>query len=136
MASIKISLVCPDALTFYGEADQADLPGIEGDMGVLAGHAPIVTMLRPGVVSVFVNGHHERFVVMGGTAEFSNSELTILADAAEPIAEFDVAALKAEIEERERSLPVVSVGQELDQALALLDHYKSLHQNLTVTTAM
>ncbi len=136
MASIKISLVCPDALTFYGEADQVDLPGLEGDMGVLAGHAPIVTVLRPGLVSVFVNGHSEKFVVMGGIAEFSNAELTILADAAKPIAEFDVVALKAEIEERERSLPVMSIGQELDQALASLDHYKSLHQYLTVTTAM
>ncbi|WJR74905.1 F0F1 ATP synthase subunit epsilon [Bradyrhizobium sp. NP1] len=135
MPSFQVSLVRPDALVFSGQADQVDLPGAEGDMGVLAGHAPIVTMLRPGIVKVFASSRDEEFVVMGGVAEFARSDLTILTEAAAAIGEFDVAGLKAQIEERERNLPTVPIGQELDREIAMLDHYRSLHRYLTVTTA-
>ena len=89
MATFETSLVSPEALVFYGEVEQVDLPGTEGDLGVLAGHAPIVTALRPGIVRLIANGTNEEFVVLGGIAEFSQSILSILADTATPIAEFD-----------------------------------------------
>jgi hypothetical protein len=50
IATVQLSLVSPEKLLFAGEVDQVDLPGVEGDFGVLAGHAPIVAMLRPGIV--------------------------------------------------------------------------------------
>ena len=80
MPSIDVSLVCPEALVFLGEANQVDLPGTDGDFGVLPGHAPIVSMLRPGIVRVFANGGEEQFVILGGVAEFSQSTLTVLAE--------------------------------------------------------
>ena len=49
MPSFQLSLVSPEKLLFAGQVDQVDLPGVEGDFGVLAGHAPIVAMLRPGI---------------------------------------------------------------------------------------
>jgi len=94
MLSFQVSLVRPDALIFSGEADQVDLPGAEGEMGVLAGHAPIVTILRPGIVKVIANDQDEKFVVMGGVAEFSKEELMILADSAARIEDFDVAGAR------------------------------------------
>ncbi|WP_024515226.1 F0F1 ATP synthase subunit epsilon [Bradyrhizobium sp. Tv2a-2] len=136
MPRFLLSLVRPDALVFVGEVEQVDLPGAEGDMGVLAGHAPIVTILRPGIVRVISDGQDEKFVVMGGVAEYSNEELTVLANAADRIEEFDVAGLKADIDERERNLPTMEIGQELDREIELIDHYKTLHQSLTVTTAL
>ena len=98
MATFETSLVSPEALVFYGEVEQVDLPGTEGDLGVLAGHAPIVTALRPGIVRLIASGTNEEFVVLGGIAEFSQSILSILADTATPIAEFDAVDLKARIE--------------------------------------
>ena len=95
MATFETSLVSPEALVFYGVVEQVDLPGTEGDLGVLAGHAPIVTALRPGIVRLIANGTNEEFVVLGGIAEFSQSILSILADTATPIAEFDALDLKA-----------------------------------------
>ena len=77
-----MSLVSPESLLFSGQVDQVDLPGIEGDLGVLAGHAPIVVMLRPGIVTAVAGDIRERFVILGGLAEFSHAELTILADLA------------------------------------------------------
>ena len=136
MATFNVALVCPEALLYVGEADQVDLPGAEGDLGVLAGHAPIVTALRPGIVRVIMNGADEKFVVLGGVAEFSQSNLNILADTASPIGEFDVADLKARIEDMERNVPTQPVGDELDREIQLLDQYRTLHQYITVTTAL
>ena len=136
MATFEVSLVCPEAKVFVGDADQVDLPGAEGDLGVLAGHAAIVTALRPGIVRVIAQGRDEKFVILGGIAEFSASSLNILADSARPIGEFDVAELRAKIEDMERAVPTRSVGDELDREIQLLDQYRTLHRSITVTTAL
>lgn len=132
----EISLVSPEALVFMGKADQVDLPGADGDLGILAGHAPILVTLRPGLVEVIANDRRERFVVLGGIAEFSQSNLNILADAAKPVAEFDLTDLKVRIEQIERRVSMRSMGDELDREIRLLDHYRTLRQNITVTTAL
>ena len=80
MSTFQLSLVSPEKLLFAGQVDQVDLPGAEGDFGVLAGHAPVVAVLRPGIVTTIAGTIRERFVVFGGLAEFSQAELTILAD--------------------------------------------------------
>ena len=133
MPTFAVSLVCPEALVFAGEADQVDLPGAEGDLGVLAGHAPIVTALRPGIIRVIAHGRDDRFVVLGGVAEFSASSLNVLADSASPIDKFDVAELKAKIADMERTVPTRPVGDELDREIAKLDHFKALDQHLQGT---
>lgn len=136
MPTFEVSLVSPEALVFAGEADQVDLPGSEGELGILAGHAPIVTTLRPGIVTVIANGRDEKFVILGGIAEFSRSNLNILADTATAMAEFDIADLKTRIEQMEQSVSARSVGGELDREVQLLDHYRTLRQYITVTTAL
>jgi F-type H+-transporting ATPase subunit epsilon len=103
---------------------------------VLAGHAPIVTALRPGIVTVIAQGRDEKFVILGGVAEFSASSLNVLADSASPIDAFDVAELKAKIEDMERTVPTRPLGDELDREIQLLDQYKTLHQSITLTTAL
>jgi F-type H+-transporting ATPase subunit epsilon len=69
MAELHFEFVSPERVLFSGEVDQVDLPGAEGDMGILAGHAPLVTTLRPGIVTVFRGGAREAIVVTGGFAE-------------------------------------------------------------------
>lgn len=66
----------------------------------------------------------------------SASRLNILADSASQIDEFDVAELKAKIEDMERAAPTRPVGDELDREIQLLDQYRTLHQSITVTTAL
>jgi F-type H+-transporting ATPase subunit epsilon len=135
MTTFQVNLVSPENLLFSGPVDQVDLPGAEGDFGVLAGHAPIVAMLRPGIVTVIAGTVRDQFVVFGGLAEFSREELTILADAASSVEDFDLAGLKAQIEELQQNLTRQSAGSELDDAIALLDHYKSIHTSLAHATA-
>src|SRR6202051_3108785 len=92
MATFHFDLVSPERLLFAGEVGQVDLPGSEGDLGVLAGHAPLVTALRPGIIVVFREGGDLRVVVNGGFAEVGPAGLTVLADMAVPVDEFVHAA--------------------------------------------
>ena len=60
MATFHFDLVSPEKLAFSGEVDQVDIPGVEGDFGVLAGHAPVVVAIRPGILTVTSGGTHRR----------------------------------------------------------------------------
>ena len=135
MSTFHVSLVSPEKLLFAGQVDQVDLPGVEGDFGVLAGHAPIVAMLRPGIVTIIAGSVREKFVVLSGLAEYSKEELTILAETASSVEDFDLAEFKAQIDEMQEGLANKSTGDELDRAIALLDHYKSIHSSLAPTSA-
>lgn len=135
MATFQVSLVSPERLLFAGQVDQVDLPGAEGDFGVLAGHAPIVAMLRPGLVTAIAGGARDRFVVFGGVAEFSHDDLTILAESATPVADLDLSALETEIAEMQEGLAKQSPGAGLDRAIERLDHYRSIRMTLSPTAA-
>ena len=130
MASFLLDLVSPMLLVFSGEVDQVDLPGRDGDFGVLAGHSPLIAALRPGIVTVMAKGEKERFVIFGGVAEISADHLTVLADSAESVEDFDLAAFSNQIEEMEAGLKEIALEAELDRAVARLDHFKSLQRSL------
>src|SRR5512141_1759523 len=104
MATFQFDLVSPEKLLFSGEVDQVDVPGTEGDFGVFAGHAPVIAMLRPGIVTVHDGGSKESLVVFGGFAEVSPAGLTLLADSAMAVADVDREALAAQIKELEESV--------------------------------
>ena len=93
MASLHFELVSPEKLVFSGEVEQVDVPGAEGDFGVLAGHAPYVSTLRPGILTVHGAKGEEKIVVLGGFAEVSDKGLTVLAELAETVEDFDRAVL-------------------------------------------
>jgi len=134
MATFHFDLVSPEKLAFSGEVDQVDIPGAEGDFGVLAGHAPVVAAMRPGILTVTVGGKHEKIIVAGGLAEVSEKGLTVLADVATSLDELDRARFADKISEMEAKLSEKE-GSELDRALERLDNFKSIQQELN-TTAM
>ena len=78
MATFHFDLVSPEKLAFSGEVDQVDIPGVEGDFGVLAGHAPVIAAVRPGILTVTTGGAHQKVIVLGGLAEVSEKGLTVL----------------------------------------------------------
>jgi F-type H+-transporting ATPase subunit epsilon len=79
---LHFSLVSPERELFSGEVDQVDAPGVEGDFGVLAGHAPFMTALKEGKVSVHNNGAIAGYIIQGGFADVTPEGLTILAESA------------------------------------------------------
>jgi F-type H+-transporting ATPase subunit epsilon len=132
MATFHFDLVSPEKLTFSGEVDQVDVPGVEGDFGVLAGHAPVVAAIRPGILTVTTGGTHQKIIVLGGLAEVSEKGLTVLADVATSIQELDRAQFADTISHMEAKL-AEKEGSELDHAIERLDHYKSIQHQLNST---
>jgi F-type H+-transporting ATPase subunit epsilon len=131
MATFHFDLVSPEKLLFAGEVTQVDLPGSEGDLGVLAGHAPLVTALRPGIIVVFREGGDLRVVVNGGFAEVGPAGLTVLADMAVPVEEFDRAVLAGEIKDTEEDVADATDGWRRDKLAHRLDQLKALQAALS-----
>ena len=129
MATFHFELVSPDRISFSGEVDQVDVPGSEGDFGVLAGHAPLIALLRPGLMTVYAGGEQTKLVVLGGFAEVGPDGLTVLADVATSLEDCDRVALQAQIAEMETRCKDLE-GTELDREIAKLDHFKALDQHL------
>ena len=132
MATFHFDLVSPEKLAFSGEVDQVDVPGAEGDFGVLAGHAPVVAAIRPGILTVITGGSKQKIIVLGGIAEVSEKGLTVLAEVATSIDEIDRAKFAATISEMESKLAEKD-GSELDREIERLDHFKSVQQQLEST---
>ncbi len=126
MATFHFDLVAPDKLLFSGDVDQVDLPGVEGDFGVLADHAPMIVLLRPGVLAVMVAGETQRIVIFGGFAEISPQGLTVLADYAAAVADLDPTALAARITEIEDLIKHTEPGALHDREVERLDHFKAI----------
>lgn len=104
MASFPFELASPTRLVFSGEVEQVDVPGAEGDFGVFVGHAPFVTPLRPGVLTIRNGGETKRMFVKDGFAEVNQKGLTVLAETAVPVEEIDREAFPAAIKEAEQAV--------------------------------
>src|SRR5215218_9585884 len=134
MATFHFDLVSPEKLAFSGEVDQVDVPGVEGDFGVLAGHAPVVAAMKPGILTITNGGAHQKIIVLGGLAEVSEKGLTVLADVATSVQELDRAQFADTISNMEAKL-AEKEGSELDHAIERLDNFKSI-QHVLSSTAM
>jgi F-type H+-transporting ATPase subunit epsilon len=130
MASLHFEFVSPERVLFSGDVDQVDLPGAEGDMGILAGHAPLVTALRPGIVTIFSGATRERVVVVGGFAEVSPAGLTILADRAMPRDDYDTELLASEIRDTEEDVADATEEAQRDKLARRLEQLKTLQAAL------
>lgn len=97
MASFPFELVSPERLLVSETVDSVTAPGIEGEFTVMAGHAPFLTILKPGIVAVTTGSTTRRLYVRGGFAEVSPTGLTILADIAVPVEELSGARFAAEV---------------------------------------
>jgi len=134
MATFHFDLVSPEKLLFSGEVDQVDVPGTEGDFGVLAGHAPLVAAIRPGIMRVTVNNLTQNMVVLGGFAEVSaDGKLTVLADLADAVEDFNRDVLAERIAAQEEKIKGMASGNALDRAIERLDHFKQVDQHLQGT---
>jgi F-type H+-transporting ATPase subunit epsilon len=132
MATFHFDLVSPEKLAFSGEVDQVDVPGVEGDFGVLAGHAPVVAAIRPGILVITTGSTHQKVIVLGGLAEVSDKGLTVLADVATSMQDIDKQAFADQIVGMEAKL-AEKEGSELDRAIERLDHFKSIQSQLNST---
>ncbi|MEP7028986.1 MAG: ATP synthase F1 subunit epsilon [Candidatus Eisenbacteria bacterium] len=107
----RVQILTPEREVFAGDAVHLYARGSVGYLGVLAHHAPLLTSLEPGLMSIKLpDGSQQHFVVTGGFLEVSNNRATVLADAAEPADEIDAAAAEHTLSEARRWLAAPRVG--------------------------
>ncbi|MCP1547424.1 MULTISPECIES: F0F1 ATP synthase subunit epsilon [Methylorubrum] len=102
MATFHFDFVGPERTLYSGEVEAVQLPGAEGEMTVLPGHAPVLTTLKVGVITVTeTTGSGKRIYVQGGFADIGPKSVTVLAERAAPIEEVTPAMIDKEIEAAE-----------------------------------
>ena len=124
MARIAFDLISPEKLLLSVEADMVTVPGTEGYMGVMAGHSPLVSTLRAGMIDVKIGTQDDRYFIRGGFAEIGPAKITVLAEEAIPMTEMDLAVLDQRIEDAQSD--ELSADNDLDRlkAAQLVDDLK------------
>ncbi len=133
MATLHFELVSPEKLVFSGDVEQVDVPGAEGDFGVLAGHAPMVTTLRPGILTVTAQAASRRSWCSAASPKCrpkgspcwrmsprrSRTSIATCSPRASP--------------RWRRRIEGMQPGNELDKLITRLDHFKDVDRHLTGT---
>ena len=126
---LHFELVSPERLLRSGDVYMVVVPGSEGDFGVLVGHAPLMSTIRPGAIMVYAGGMNdvpERIFIDGGFAEVGANGLTILAESAVPVAEIDVEATAASLATARETLRAASGEAAVKAAEAQVARFEAM----------
>jgi F-type H+-transporting ATPase subunit epsilon len=127
MAGLHFELVSPARLLFSGDVESVSIPGTEGEMTILLAHAPLLSTLKPGVVTVTKpGGSADRIFVRGGMVEVNPQGLTVLAEVAIPMAELSADALARQIRNAEEDVADARTDEARRKATESLEHLKAL----------
>ena len=128
----KFELVSPEKLLVSDEVEQVLVPGAEGDMTVLAKHAPVLTTLRPGLLDLgFPGGKSQRFFIRGGFAEVNPAGLTVLAETAIDLDELQAGDLAQAIKNTEEDVADLT-NDAKDRAETRLEHLRQVQATLNL----
>jgi F-type H+-transporting ATPase subunit epsilon len=123
----KLDIVSPERLMLSAEVKSVTVPGAEGYFTVLGEHAPLMTVLRPGFVTVLDGSDVSHvYFVRGGFAEVAPEGLTILAEEARPVAEFNVAEIEGLIAAGMTALEAATTSTDEERLRAELDSLRNL----------
>lgn len=109
---INLEIVTPEKKVIDQEVDAVYIPTAKGEIGILPNHAPLISTLKPGILSYTDKGSTEEMVVSGGFVEVSTNKVSILADIAENSDEVDVEAAKVDRKDAEKLLGEWKEGSE------------------------
>jgi F-type H+-transporting ATPase subunit epsilon len=124
---LHFDLVSPEQLLMSEEVDMVTVPGADGDFGVLAGHAPVISTLRPGFIDVKgANDGPSRIFVRGGFAEVTSKGLTVLAEEAIPEEDLSLPALDQQIKDAEEDLADAKTDSSRQRAAETLENLRQI----------
>ncbi len=112
MATLKLEIVTPEAKAYSDDVDMVVLPGVEGEMGILPNHAPLLTLLKPGELRVKKAGKELALAVGEGFAEINGTSVSVLTDMAIEESHIDENAVQAAIERAQLALKNKELGSE------------------------
>jgi F-type H+-transporting ATPase subunit epsilon len=125
-ATFNFDLVTPERLILACAAEQVVVPGAEGDFAVLAGHAPVISTLRPGIIEIMMTDGKQRIFVKKGVAEADPERLTILAQTAVAVESLDATAIASELKAAEAELAEAKDDQSKRMAETLVELLKRM----------
>jgi F-type H+-transporting ATPase subunit epsilon len=125
MATFPFELVSPERLIFSGAVTEVIVPGTEGEFGILAGHAPFVSTLKPGILTIKGDGAPRKLFVRGGFAEANPQGLTVLAETAIPLADLRAENLAQMIKDAEEDVEDAKDETTRNRRLVFLEQVKS-----------
>ena len=124
---VKIEIVSPEVLVLSAEARSVVVPGAEGYLTVMGDHAPLMTVLKPGFVTVVdTSGANKSYFVGGGFADISDAGVTILAEEAKPASEFGRTEIEARIAQAQQALTSATEIDDKSAAQNALDTWRNL----------
>ena len=133
MAAFHFELVSPERLLFVGNVESVVVPGAEGAFTVLKDHAPLMAVMKPGIVEVDESQtKKQRLFVRGGFADVSSTGLTILAEQAIPVEELDAAKLDAQITDAEEDLADATSDESKRLASEILAQLREVRAALNI----
>ena len=107
---LKLEIVTPERKVIDAEVDSVTVPTASGEAGILANHAPLISALKPGVLTFVDKGHSERMAISTGFVEISSNKVSVLTDSAETAEEIDAASAKTDRDEAEKELASLSTA--------------------------
>ena len=133
MAAFHFELVSPERLLFSGQVEAVVVPGAEGEFTVLKDHAPVMSVLKPGIVEVDESASKKaRLFVRGGFADVSATGLTILAEQAIPVEDLDAAKIEAQIKDAEEDFADAASDEAKRLASEKLDQLREVRAALSL----
>ena len=119
--AIQLEIVAPDRLVFSGEVQEVTIPGAEGYLGILPGHAPLLSELKTGIISYPEGGDRVQLFCSSGFAEVLPDRVIVLAEEVESPDQIDGAQARADREKAQRMLRSRDPGTDYGAALTLLE---------------
>ena len=117
--NFTIEIISPEKSIIKSSTTEVVIPSYEGEMGILKDHVPLITFLRPGVITIINVADKKKFFVEEGTVEFSNNNLLILTSKAKELNDFNAEFLEKSINEAEKK---ISNGEISDKEKYLLSY--------------
>jgi F-type H+-transporting ATPase subunit epsilon len=129
---LKLEIVTPERRVVETEAESVTVPTASGEAGILPNHAPLVSALRPGVLSYTLRGTTEKFAIAGGFVEVNHDKVSVLAGSAEAADEVDTAKARIDREAAEKALTAAS-AQPVEETEALRDQLDAANARLQLS---
>ncbi|MDJ0581039.1 ATP synthase F1 subunit epsilon [Crocosphaera sp.] len=130
---LTVRVITPDKTVWDGEVEEAILPSTSGQLGILSGHAPLLTALDTGVMRVRPDKDWKSIAVMGGFAEVEQDEIQVLVNSAEAADDIDKEQAKADYNAAQTRLEEASKGEDLSEKMKATRAFKRARARLQAT---
>ncbi len=117
---LRLVVVTPEGKTFDSDVEQVVMPGVEGQLGILPGHVPLLTVIQPGEVDLKAGSRGDELAVGGGFAEVTGDRVTILTDMAVKPEDIDEHAVEKALQSAQQALLEKKAGPEAEALMAMI----------------